>query len=505
MHAEGRSAAFCLYCLLRQEDCMKKTSIVINFFMNFILTISQFLFPLITFPYASRILGPEGTGAVAMGTNYVSYFTMIAMLGVPVYGIRACAAVRDDPKKLARTIQELLIINLVMGAVAYTAFFLSLALVPSLRESHTLYAICSAAILLNILGMNWVYQALEQYSYITGISILFKFLGLIAMFLTVRNAESTLAYAAVTVLSSFGAGLINFIHLRKLVRFTGKGPWNFRRHFRPILHFFAMSVATTVYTSLDVVMLGFMKNNTVVGYYNAAVKIKTILVSLVTSLGTVLLPRLSYYYENHEISLFWSLVTRTFSFVFLFAVPCCLFFSVFAKDVILILSGDQFLPSIIPMIILMPTILLIGLTNITGMQVLVPEKREVAVLISVTAGAITDFILNLILIPFLDASGAAIGTLCAEIVVLIVQFYALKKHIPSLMRKVEWPWLIKALLPSLAVLVVCALFVNLAPFLRLVVGALCFFGCCGLILLLTKEPIVTSVLSRILHRKESLS
>lgn len=486
-----------------KKPSTKKPSIVVNFFMNFLLSVSSFLFPLITFPYASRILGPEGTGAVAMGTNLVSYFTMIAMLGVPVYGVRACAAVRDKPKELARTIQELLTLNLVMGVIAYGAFFISLALVPSLRSNMVLYTICSAAILLNIVGITWVYQALEQYSYITMITVLFKIIGLVLMFMFVRTHSSVNAYGAITVLSAFGSGLVNLVHLRKLVKFQRGGKWNFRRHFRPILHFFAMSVATSIYTSLDVVMLGLMKDNTVVGYYNAAIKVKTILVTLTTSLGTVLLPRLSFYYEHKQMDVFRSLVSRAFSFVLLFSIPCCLFFSVFARDVILVLSGDAFIPSIVPMIVLMPTILLIGLTNISGMQILVPEKKEQIVLLSVSVGAVVDFVLNLILIPYLDSTGAAIGTLCAEIAVLLVQFWYLRGKLIALAPSLEWSYLLKALVPSLIVLGVCAFAIQTTPFLRLFAAAACFFGLYGIMLLVCKEPILTDVLGRILPARRS--
>ena len=235
---------------------MKNKSITLNFFMNFLLTASSILFPLITFPYISRILGPTGTGAVAMGTSLVSYFTMVAMLGVPSYGIRVCAQVRDNERKLSKTIQELLIINLVMALISYVAFFILLWLVPGFREQSTLYTICSAAIILNVIGVNWVYQALEEYSYITFVSVLFKALGLVLMFLLVRNSGDVLWYGLVTVISSFGSAVFNFIRLRKLVNLHPCRPWNFRRHLYPIVTFFFMSVAPPVYTNLDTVRLG---------------------------------------------------------------------------------------------------------------------------------------------------------------------------------------------------------------------------------------------------------
>lgn len=477
-----------------------RPSITVNFFMNFLLNISSVLFPLITFPYASRVLGPAGTGAVAMGTSYVSYFTMAAMLGVPVYGVRACASVRDDPVRLSMTVQELLILNLIMGAVAYGAFFLSLILVPSLASEQTMYIICSAAIFLNIIGMNWVFQALEQLTYISMAGMFFKALGLVLLFLLVHSAHDVNLYAAVTVISSFGSGLINFWYLRKLVPFKKRGKWNFRQHFRPMLRFFAMAVASSVYTSLDVVMLGFMKDNTAVGYYNASVKVKTILVTMTTSLGTVLLPRLSFYARHHQMKGFWKLVSKAFSFVLLFSIPCCLFFSIMAKDVILLLSGAEFLPAIPAMIVLMPTILLIGLTNITGMQILVPQNEEKTVLYSVIGGALVDFLLNLALISLLGSTGAAIGTLAAETAVLIIQFARLRRPLRRLSRRIEWGPLLWGMLFASPILLISSSLLNAGPFWRLAVCAILFFGVYGVVLLLRRESILMQLLRKLIAR-----
>lgn len=476
---------------------MKNKSITLNFFMNFLLTASSILFPLITFPYISRILGPTGTGAVAMGTSLVSYFTMVAMLGVPSYGIRVCAQVRDNERKLSKTIQELLIINLVMALISYVAFFILLWLVPGFREQSTLYTICSAAIILNVIGVNWVYQALEEYSYITFVSVLFKALGLVLMFLLVRNSGDVLWYGFVTVVSSFGSAVFNFIRLRKLVDLHPCRSWNFRRHLYPIFTFFFMSVATTVYTNLDTVMLGVMKDNEVVGYYNAAIKIKTILVTLVTSLGTVLLPRLSYYYEQGKEKEFLSLVSKAFSFVLLFSIPCCIYFSVYARPVVEFLSGPGYLPAVAPMIILMPTIVFIGLSNITGIQVLVPTGKETLVLRSVTLGAVVDFLLNLVLIPLLGASGAAIGTLCAEFAVTLLQFWYLRKLLASIVRTIEFKELFFMLLSGTLVLSILTCLQLSSLFWQLAVSALLFFTTCGLTLLVCRESIVLGIVKKV--------
>lgn len=167
---------------------MKKSkSIKLNFIMNVILTMSSFIFPLITFPYVSRILLPEGTGKVSFATSLISYFSMFAQLGIPTYGIRACAKVRDDKEELTRTTQELVIINFVMSVISYTVLAVALMLVPRLREERALYIIVSLTIAFNVIGMEWMYKALEQYTYITIRSIIFKFVALIVMFVFVHQ------------------------------------------------------------------------------------------------------------------------------------------------------------------------------------------------------------------------------------------------------------------------------------------------------------------------------
>lgn len=122
--------------------------------MNAILTMSSMIFPLITFPYVSRVLLPVGTGKVAFATSVVTYFSMFAQLGIPTYGIRACAQVRDDKEKLSQTVQELLIINLIMMAFTYTFFFIGLQTVPRMQVDKPLFLIVSTMIFFIQLGWN---------------------------------------------------------------------------------------------------------------------------------------------------------------------------------------------------------------------------------------------------------------------------------------------------------------------------------------------------------------
>ena len=472
----------------------KQKSLKLNFVMNAALTLSSIIFPIITFPYVSRILMPSGTGRVTFATSLISYFNIFAQLGIPTYGIRACAQVRDDKAKLSKTVHELLIINLIMSFFTYIFLGVALATVPRLFEDRILYIIISLTILLNVIGMEWLYKGLEKYSYITIRSVIFKFIALIAMFVFVHKKEDYVIYGAISIFAASASNILNIIHARKYINFSFIGHYDLRKHMKAVLVFFAMSCATTIYTNLDTVMLGFMKSDIDVGYYNAAVKIKVILVQVVASLGGVLLPRCSYYVEKEMWADFKRICSKALNFVVVIAFPLSVYFILYARDAIMFLSGTEYLGAISPMKIIMPTLLFIGMTNILGLQILVPLGKEKTVLYSEIAGAITDLLLNVVLIPKFGASGAAMGTLVAEFVVLIVQCVALKKQLLDIIIKIRYWKIIIATVVS-AIISMLVFYLKLGCFLNLVISAIVFGTIYLLVLLLLKEKMAKEIIT----------
>lgn len=475
----------------------KNISLKKNFLMNIILTMSSIIFPLITFPYVSRVLGPIGTGKVSFASSVINYFSLFAQLGIPTYGIRVCAEVRDDHEKLTRTAQELLIINLIMDAITYAAFAVSLVIVPRFRTDRALLVVISSTIFLTSIGMEWLYKALEQYTYITVRSMIFKLVALISMFLLVHQQSDYVIYGAISILASSASNVLNFINAHHYIGFKPVGNYNFKKHLKPIGIFFAMSCATTIYTNLDTIMLGFMCGDKEVGYYNAAVKIKTVLVSVVTSLAAVLLPRASYYVANNDMNDFRKIAQKALNFTVIIALPLTLYFMLFAKQGIYFLSGDQYHDSILPMQWIMPTVLFIGISNITGLQILIPLGKEKIVLYSEVAGALTDLILNWILIPHLLSTGAAIGTLAAEFVVLLVQFFAIKDQLTEAFKEIHYGRILLALALGFAASF-WTLYLNMGNFITLLISAILFFGLYFLVLLLMHESIVIEAANTIL-------
>lgn len=474
----------------------KRKSLKLNFVMNALLTMSQFIFPLITFPYISRILLPAGTGKVSFATSLISYFSLFAQLGIPTYGIRACAKVRDNREELTRTVHELLAISIVMDVVSYTILVLALLFVPRLQEERTLYIVVSATILLTSIGMEWLYKALEQYTYITIRSIIFKFIALVAMFSLIHEKKDYVIYGGISILAGSASNIFNFVNVHKYIDLKPVGKYNIHRHLKPVGVFFAMSCATTIYTHMDTVMLGFIATDEDVGYYNAAIRIKSILVSIVTSLGTVLLPRASYYTEHGKMDEFRRISRKALNFVFIVASPMMFYSILFAQQGIYFLSGTAYTSSILPMQIIMPTLLFIGLTNILGIQILVPLGRERTVLYSEIAGAMVNLILNALLIPRWTSTGAAVGTTVAELTVLAVQYVALRDQVSNIIKSISyWKIALGLLVGSL-----CSYWVTnlkFGNFITLVITACLFFGFYGGALLVTRERLTVDIFNQV--------
>lgn len=480
---------------------MRIRSVKFNFIMNAILTASTILFPLITFPYVSRILLVEGNGKVAFASSVLTYFTMFASLGIPTYGIRACARVRDDKENLSKTVQELFIINMFTMLITFGVFLIALVCVPKFAAEKELLLINSISMVLNVFGVSWLYSALEQYAYITVCSIVFKAISVVMMFLWVKNPDDYIMYGAITVFAASGSYVMNFIRLRRFVTLKKVQKYDFKQHVKPIVVFFAMSAAISVYTNLDVVMLGFMSGDKEVGYYNAAIKVKTILVSMITSLGTVLLPRLSYYVQQKEQEAFYRTIVKAFNFVVLSAGSVMIYFVFLSKESILFLAGEAFLGAVIPMVILMPTVLFIGVSNITGIQMLTPLGEEKKVLVSIVGGAILDFVLNLTLIPRYGASGASFATAMAELLVVVVQVYYLRDIWKRIAGGVSIGKCLIALLCASAGVIFLKQAASLTPFFMLCTTAVAFFGIYGAALLLLKEKFVWGIVDSIRMRR----
>lgn len=412
---------------LESKPSIKVHSNFYNIVMGFLLKVSQVLFPLITFPYVSRVLLAEGVGRVNFAQSTLSLLSTLAMLGIPIYGIKACAKVRDDKVRLATTVKELLVINSFSMVVSYILLVVCILFIDKIRTDLILFAVMSMTIAFTVFGVEWFYQAIEQYDYITIRSIIVKALSVILMFIIVQDAGDVVQYGFIVVLGTVGSNILNIIRLHRFVSLKSAEKMNLRHHLKPILTLFAFSATTTFYTSLNTVMLGLLKSDAEVGFFSAADKIKGLGTQIVTVASSVLLPRSAYLLEQGRKDEFYSLIKSSLQFSLVISCPMIALCILNAYQLIMILSGSGFMPAIPVMQIEIIATMFIGMTNVIGVQLFISMDSEKYVFHSTLCGAIAGIILNSLLIPILGASGAAISSVAAEAIVLIAQLIQVRK------------------------------------------------------------------------------
>lgn len=410
-------------------------SIKLNALMNLTKVAAGLVFPLITFPYVSRVLGPDGVGKVNFATSLITYFVLFAALGIPMYGIREVAKVRDDRNALRRLTQELLILHSAGAFVSLLAFSVLLLLNAQVRGEALLFLVVGLSLPLSVFTMDWFYQGLEEYAYITIRSVAFSAVSVVALFLLVDGEGDYVLNAAITVVAALGSSILNFWNARKTIFGAVDEPLRPMRHLRALGVVYVFSFVVSLYTNLDTVMLGFLSAPANVGYYSTAMKLIKLQIALVTSFGGVLLPRLTWYLANGKQEEFDLMLRKSLGVVLLLCLPVVVGLMVTSRELVLLLAGELYSEAVPCLRITAPVILSIGLTNLVGIQLLYPMGRENLVVASVGVGAIVSLILNCLLIPRFQHVGAAWAALAAECSVLAFQLVMVRKF-----YRLDWPF-----------------------------------------------------------------
>lgn len=407
-------------------------SVKVNYIFNLLNTAVGLLFPIVTFPYVTRIIMADGLGRIQFLGSVINYITLLSALGIPLYAVREIARVRDNVAARNKTTIEILLLHLFLSLIGYVLVFTLAFSINKIYEDIWLYLLLSLHIILNAIGVAWFYQAVEDFGYITVRSLVVRLLCLIALFTLVKSKDDLYIYAGIQIFAEAGNYIFNFFHLRKYISLRSI-PWkelNLKRHLPPALKVFVLNLITSIYVNLDSVMLGFLSTTVAVGFYSSVTRLTKALLGIVTTLGTVLLPRLSNYISNGDLVTFRSTSQKAYNFIITMAIPMVLGLIISAPELIPVMCGNEFLPAVSTMQIVAPIILFIGTSSFVGLQVLYSQGKESVVILSTLVGAITNFTLNWILIPRMAQDGAAIATSIAEFSVIAVMFIIGRRYIP---------------------------------------------------------------------------
>ncbi|MCF0187694.1 MAG: flippase, partial [Bacteroidaceae bacterium] len=341
-----------------------------NFVFNALINVSQVLFPLITAPYVARVLNPEGLGLANFSAQLVGYFFMFASLGLPTHAMREVTKVRDDKEKLSRLVSEVFTLSLILHLSVGLIYYSSLFVVERFRENLLLFSICGIGFWFSCFDVGWYFNGTERFGFIAGRHFIVRIVSIICLFLFVKDADDVEIYVLLNILCLTAGQIWGYFEMHRdgvKVRLRLKGLLS---HLKPSFILFASTVAISIYTVLDSIMLGFIDGYSEVAFYNCATHISKVILGLVTSLSAVTLPRISYYVEKGAHDEVSKLFNKSISFVSFLAIPaafglCCIA-PVFAP----LFYGDGFNGTILPLQIMSFVIIAIGFSNLTTWQAL---------------------------------------------------------------------------------------------------------------------------------------
>lgn len=478
---------------------MKRKSLGVNALINSIRSVVNLMFPLITFPYVSRILSVNGMGIYNFSSTYVGYFLLLAGLGIYTYAIREGAKFRNDREKISQFASQVFTINIVSTLIAYVLLLISLLIFKNLQNYVSAILIFSLQIIFTTIGTEWIYTIYEEYNYITIRSILFKIISMILLFLLVKKASDYLVYVSISVFASVGSNVLNFVHSKSYcsIKLVKKVDWY--KHLKPIIIIFASSLAINIYVSSDTTILGLLKDDYAVGIYGLSVKIYSISESLMNAVMAVTIPRLAMLFGRKKYKEYNLTLKNIINFLILLILPGCIGIMMLSKEIVLIIAGKKYLDSVNSLRIIIWAIIFSIFSWLFMQCVLIPAKREAQVLKNTIITAIVNIILNFILIPSLSYDGTSLSTVLAQLMVMLMNGYSSWDIVkPVILRKETLYNFFESIIGCIGIVMVCIL-CNIgfnSLILKTIVSIVLSIIVYGMILIILQNKIALSMLNK---------
>lgn len=482
---------------------MRKKSLGVNALLNGLRSALNLIFPLITFPYVSRVLSVDGMGIYNFSNTYVNYFVLIAGLGVATYAVREGAKYRDNEEEISEFASQVFTINMISTLIAYLLLIGSLLIFSNLRNYVTCILIFSLQLVFTTIGTEWIYTIYEEYQYITIRSIIFKIISIVLLFLLVHTPNDYLWYAAITVFASVGSNVLNYIHAKSFCKIKFVKDTNWKYHLKPILVIFASAVAVTLYISSDTTILGLLKDNYAVGIYGVAVKIYTIVSGLISGLLVVTIPRLAMLIGKRRVKEYNHVLQEVINSVSILGLPATVGLVMLSKEVILIIAGKKYLDGTLSLQIITWALIFSNYSTIFNQCVLIPLKRESKTLRNTVITGLVNVGLNFIFIPLWSYNGTALSTVIAEFMVMFMNGWSARDYVgPILKSKRTFKSILDSIIGCVGIALVCVLLkLGISSLiLRTVLSVGLSVIMYGAILVFLKNEIALEYLNKIMNR-----
>ncbi|MBF8417256.1 flippase [Heyndrickxia coagulans] len=470
-------------------------SIVKNYIYNVIYQIVTLIVPLITVPYVSRVLGSNGIGINAYTNSIVQYFILLGTIGISLYGNRTIAYVRDDKAKLSWTFWNIFTLQVVASLIALLAFLLFIFIMGAYQS---IFLLQSIYLLSAIIDISWLYMGLEDFKKTVIRNMLVKIIGVISIFIFIRTSNDLWKYVLILSTSQFFGNLTLWMYIPKTVGKFNVQWKNVKRHLIPSISLFVPQIAIQIYIVLNKTMLGYLSNTGEVGFFDNADKIVKVVLSVVTAMGTVMLPRISNTFARGDMRKVKEYLYRSFDFASYLSIPMMFGLMGIADDFSLWFFGSGFSKTGPIIIIMSPIIIFIAWSNVIGNQYMLSIGRIREYTKSVTVGAFANFFFNLLLIPEYHSIGAAFSTLISEFIVTFIQLFFIRKDINY--RKIFspiWKYTLSSLIMYIVIIYSNKIFgiSFYTTFLQISIAWITYF----IMLLILKAQLNTLILKKIIY------
>lgn len=407
---------------------MAQKSIKKNYIYNLTFQILTLIIPLITTPYLSRVLGADGIGTFSYIESVSSYFVLFATLGLTIFGQREISYVQDDRKKRSIIFWETCLIELVATLLCIVAY-----IIFSLHQKNSdLYLVLVINLISVIANISWFFQGLEEFGRIVLRNIIFKILGVIYIFTFVTEKDDVIFYLFGVAFFALLNNLSYWTMLPKFIDNPSLKDLHPTRHLKTVFTLFAPTIAISIYTVLDKTMIGLITDDAFEnGYYEQATKMSRVALTVVTSLGVVMIPRIGFMFSQKNIEAVRQSMYRSYRFVWMLGIPLTLGLIAVSQNFVPWFYGKGF-DKVIPLLsVLSLLIIAIGINNVTGVQYLISTKRQNTFTFTVIIGAIFNFLLNIYFIYYWKSIGAAVASVVAETIIAILQLIIVRKELSS--------------------------------------------------------------------------
>lgn len=406
---------------------MKQKSISKNYLYNLFYQILVIVMPLITTPYLSRVLGAEAIGIYSYTLSIATYFILFGTLGISLYGQREIAYVQEDDKKRSITFWEILFLKIITMTISIFIFWVTYGMHGQYK---IYYRILVIELISQCIDISWFFQGIEEFKKTVIRNSIVKLIFAICIFMFVKSPNDLIKYIVIIAGANLFGNMSLWMYIPKYIQKVAIKDLHVFKHLKPTILLFIPQIAVQIYTVLDRTMLGIIiEDKSEVGFYEQAQKVVKLLLTLITSLGTVMVPRMASTFAKGDKEQLKKYMYSSFSFVFFLAFPIMAGLILISGEFVPIFFGQGYEKVAVLINVIVPITLFIGLSNIIGTQYLLPTKRQTEFSISVIVGAIVNFVLNIIVIKKYASIGASITTVIAEFLVTAVQFYFVRKEI----------------------------------------------------------------------------